>query len=478
MVSFFSRRAIATFGVMSGNFLAAVEATIVSTAMPTVVGSLGGLSHYSWVFSGYILASTVTMPLWGKMSDIYGRRPFYLASIGLFVLGSALSGMAQSMTQLIVFRTIQGLGAGGLIPLGMTIIGELYTIEERGRMQGLFSGVWGLASILGPLVGGLITQAFSWRWVFYLNLPLGIMAAALVMSGLPPSTRKSRMPVDAAGAVLLVGAISALLIALGQTGVSDRVLSAPVVVGLYGAATLLGGWFLSVERRAQDPIMPLALLGDRLVSAVTVSGFLLGVAMFGALSFVPLFVQTVMGGTATQAGSAMTPLLLGWVMTSLIAGRLLPKFGYRPLILTGLSLVSCGFVGLLSVTRGSGLGWLYLYVGLMGVGMGGAMLSLMLALQNAVTRAHLGIATSLSAFTRSIGGAIGVAVMGAVVSAALPVGGQTSPEAMEAALHRAFLVGAIACAASLLSALRVPPGSPATLAARASGPPAAAASAE
>ncbi len=467
-MSFFTRRAIATFGVMGGNFLAAVEATIVSTAMPTVVSSLGGLSHYSWVFSGYILASTVTMPLWGKLSDIYGRRPFYLASIGLFVLGSALSGVAQTMTQLIVFRTIQGLGAGGLIPLGMTIIGELYTIEERGRMQGLFSGVWGLASIIGPLVGGIITQALSWRWVFYLNLPLGIVAASLVLSGLPHSTRKSRMPVDATGAVLLVAAISSLLIALGQTGVADRVLPASVVVGLYLAATVLGGWFLAVERRAPDPIMPLSLLGDRLVAAVTVSGFLLGVAMFGALSFVPLFVQTVMGGTATQAGSAMTPLLLGWVAMSLIAGRLLLRFGYRPLILTGLSIVSCGFVGLLSVTRASSLAGLYVFVGLIGVGMGTAMLSLMLALQNAVPRSHLGIATSLSAFTRSIGGAIGVAVMGAVVAAALPVGGYESPEAMEAALHRAFLVGAVACGASLLAALRVPPGSPATLASRGS----------
>lgn len=450
---------------MGGNFLAAVEATIVSTAMPTVVGSLGGLSHYSWVFSGYILASTVTMPLWGKLSDVYGRRPFYLGSIGLFVIGSALSGMAQTMTQLIVFRTIQGLGAGGLIPLGMTIIGELYTLEERSRMQGLFSGVWGLASIIGPLVGGLITQALSWRWVFYLNLPLGVLAASLVMSGLPHSTRRSGAPVDSVGAVLLVGAISALLIALGQTGVSDRVLSTPVVVGLYLAATLLGAAFLRVERRVPDPIVPLSLLSDRLVAAVTVSGFLMGVAMFGALSFVPLFVQSAMGGTATQAGSAMTPLLLGWVATSMIAGRLLPRFGYRPLILTGLSVVSCGFVGLLTVTRSSPLAWLYLFVGLMGIGMGTAMLSLMLALQNAVTRAHLGIATSLSAFTRSIGGAIGVAVMGTVVSASLPLGGSSSPEAMEAALHRAFLVGALACGASLVSALRVPAGLPSTLAA-------------
>ena len=455
-----SKRTITVFGVLAGSFLAAVEATIVSTAMPTVVAQLGGLAHYSWVFSGYILTSTVTMPLWGKLSDLFGRKPFYLASIGLFLTGSALSGASQSMSELVVFRAIQGLGAGGLLPLGMTIIGDLYTLEERARMQGLFGVVWGIASIVGPLVGGLITQAFSWRWVFYLNLPLGTAAAILVAIGLGASARPSRRPVDYPGALAMIGALTVLMLALSQTGQRDGVLGARTLGLLYVVACVLGALFVWIERRASEPILPLAMLRGRFLSAVTACGFLLGVAIFGSLSFVPLFIQSAMGGSATQAGSALTPLLLGWVGMSFVTGRVLPRVGYRPLIVGGLFLVTVGFMGLLQVSRHSTLAMIYVALGLLGVGMGMTTLSLMLALQNAVPRSHLGVATSVGAFTRSIGGAIGVALLGTVVTASLPAAGHVQPADMEHALHRAFLLAAASSVLAFMISLRVPPGLP------------------
>ena len=458
-----SRRGLATLGVLGGSFLAAIEATIVATAMPTVVAQLGGLAHYSWVFAGYLLTSTVSMPVWGKLSDLYGRRPFYLAAVGFFLLGSVLSGAAQSMGQLIVFRAIQGLGAGGLLPLGMTILGDLYTLKERARTQGLFSGVWGLASIIGPLVGGYITDALSWRYVFYLNVPFGAVAALLVGLALVEPEPHRRPRIDYWGALTMMASIGLLMLALSQTGERDSAFSLVQLASLYVIALALGVAFVVIEKRVAEPIVPLDLFADRLVMAVTVSGFLVGVAMFGALSYVPLFVQSVQGGSAADAGETLSPLLLGWVTMAIVTGRILPRVGYRRLILGGLTLVSAGFLGLLRVGHRSAPVELYVEMGLMGLGMGMTMLSLLLALQNAVPRDRLGVATSIGQFTRSIGGAIGVSLMGTIVSLSLPPGGETEPLAMERALHNAFVAGAAVAFLALLAALRVPAGLPASL---------------
>ena len=456
-----SRRAATTLGIMGGTFLAAIEATVVATAMPTVVTQLGGLAHYSWVFSGYMLTSAVTMPLWGRLSDMYGRRRFYLLAVGFFLLGSALSGASQSMGQLIVFRAIQGVGAGGLLPLGMTMLGDLYTLRERARMQGLFSGVWGLASLLGPLTGGLVTEALSWRWVFYLNLPFGFVAAALVGLTLVEPTRGRTHRMDYRGALLMMGTIATLMLALGQTGAPDGVVPGLAVAGLYGLAIALGVAFFRGERRSQEPILPLDLLTNRLVSSINTAGFLIGLAMFGALSFVPLFVQTVRGGSAADAGRALTPLVCGWVSMSIVSGRLLPRVGHRPLVTTGISLVVIGFGGLLTVDSSSSRFALLASLGLMGMGMGTAMLSLLLVLQNSVPRERLGVATSVGQFARSIGGAVGVSVMGAIVAASLPPGGAASPALMQIALHRAFVAGAVVAVAALAASLRIPAHLPA-----------------
>jgi EmrB/QacA subfamily drug resistance transporter len=458
-----SSRRLVTLGVLGGAFLAAIEATIVSTVMPTVVDHLGGLSHYAWVFSAYILTSTVTMPLWGRLSDLYGRRTFYLAAVGVFLLGSALSGASQSMTQLIAFRAVQGVGAGGLLPLGMTIIGELYTLKERARAQAWFSGVWGLASIVGPLIGGFMADRVSWRWVFYLNLPFGAVAAALV--GMSLVDRKSPEPprIDYRGAAVLSGCITLFLLALTQTGVPDAALDTWQLAVLYASSVMLGVWFLRIERRVPQPILPLTLLSNAYVGSSTVVGFLTGIAMFGVLSFVPLFVQTALGRTATEAGSALTPLLLGWVVMSVVTSQVLPKVGFRRMVMAGLTCISLGFFGLTRMTHDSRMVELWLSLGVMGVGMGMAMLSLLLAGQSAVPREQLGIATSLGQFSRSIGGAVGVALMGTVMTASLAsLQGPEMPlaRAMELSLHRAFIVGAIVSLVALAAATKVPRGFP------------------
>jgi MFS family permease len=315
-----------------------------------------------------------------------------------------------------------------------------------------------VASIAGPLVGGYITDQLSWRWVFFLNLPFGIVAAALVGASLVEPERHAHPRIDYRGALLLMAAVTALLVALGQTGVSDAVLSGWQVGILYGVAALLAVLLVRVETRSPEPVVPFDLLKEPLVAATTLAGFLVGIAMFGALSFVPLFVQGALGGTATEAGQALSPLLLGWVAMSVVTGRVLPSVGFRRMIVGGLILVSIGFGGLLWVTHDTPRTVMTVALGLMGLGMGMTMLSLLLALQQAVPRTLLGVATSMGQFTRSVGGAVGVAMMGAIVASSLPPGREGEPLLMEAALHRAFIAGAVVAVLALLAGLRVPAG--------------------
>jgi EmrB/QacA subfamily drug resistance transporter len=413
------RRWAVTAGVLTGMFLAALEATVVGTAMPTVIAALGGLNHYSWVFSAYLITSTVTVPVWGKLSDLYGRRLFYQIGIAIFLVGSALSGMSGSMTQLIVFRAIQGLGAGALVPLGMTIIGDIFTVTERARMQAYFSGVWGFSSVIGPVLGGFITDQWSWRWVFYINLPVGLMAALITGLALREPARQERPSIDYAGAALLTAAITLLMLALVEGGASLSTLLSARNLELAGGAAILFALFVWVERRAVDPLIPFKLFRNRVVTVSVVAGFLAGVGMFGAISFVPLFAQGALGATATEAGSLLTPLLLSWVGMSIIGGRLLLRVGFRPTCIVGFALMTLGFVLLSTYQIETARRWLYVDLILIGAGLGLTMLTLLIAVQQSVARTQLGIATSLNQFSRSIGGAVGVAVMGAVLTAGL-----------------------------------------------------------
>jgi EmrB/QacA subfamily drug resistance transporter len=413
------RRWAVTAGVMTGMFIAALEATVVGTAMPTVIATLGGLNRYSWVFSAYLVTSTVTVPVWGKLSDLYGRRLIYQISIALFLLGTLLSGLSTSMTQLIVFRAVQGLGAGGLIPLGMTIIGDIFTLEERARMQALFSGVWGLSSVIGPVVGGFITDRISWRWVFFVNLPVGVIAALIIGLALKEPKLTDKPKIDYAGAALLMSAISLLMLGMVEGGASPATLLAPLNLLIFGAGIVLLALFVWVEKRAADPIIPFNLFRNRTVLVSVIAGFLAGVAMFGAISFIPLFAQGALGSSATQAGSLLTPLMLSWVTMSIIGGRVLLKTGYKTLAVTGFVVLTVGFVFLALFQRETPITWLYFDLILIGAGLGLTMLTLLIAVQQAVDITKLGIATALNQFSRAIGGAFGVAIMGALLTASL-----------------------------------------------------------
>lgn len=408
------RTIVTTVGIMLGLFMASMEATVISTAMPTIVSQLGGLAIYSWVFSVYMLASTTTVPIYGKLSDIFGRRPVFVIALGIFLVGSVLCGLAQSMEQLILFRTIQGLGAGGVMPLVFIIVGDIFSLEQRARMQGLFSGVWGVSSIVGPLLGGFLVDQISWHWVFYVNVFPGIVAALLVWFAMQDRhVDKNVKPViDYAGALLLTASVVALLLGLFE-------LSTTWGKGLIAASVLFFIALLWVERRAVDPVLPLPLFRERLFAAATGHGVLAGWAMFGSLSFVPLFVQAVLGTSATSAGSTLMPMLLGWVVSSIIGSRALLYMSYRTIVVLGSVLLTLGAFLMAFATGEVTQLQVMIYLGLMGVGMGFAISPFLIAVQSKVGRRNMGAATSTLQFSRNIGGTLGVSVMGAVLSARL-----------------------------------------------------------
>lgn len=408
------RTIFATVGVMLSLFMASMESTVIATAMPTIVSQLGGLAIYSWVFSVYMLTSTTTVPVYGKLSDIFGRRPVFAVAMALFLVGSVLCGTAQSMGQLIAYRAIQGLGAGGVMPLAFIIVGDIFSFEQRARMQGLFSGVWGVSSIVGPLLGGFLVDQISWHWVFYVNVLPGIIAALVVWFALQDRhVDKSTKPViDYAGAFLLTAGVATLLLGLFEVstlwGRSLLAVSVALFVALF--------W---VERRAVDPVLPLPLFRERIFATATGHAVLTGWAMFGSLSFVPLFVQAVLGTNATQAGTTLSPMLLGWVVASIIGSRALLYMSYRNIALLGTVLLTLG--AYLMTRANSEVTQLQLMInlGLMGVGMGFAVSPFLIAVQSHVGRRNMGAATSTLTFSRSIGGTLGVSIMGAVLSSRL-----------------------------------------------------------
>jgi EmrB/QacA subfamily drug resistance transporter len=447
-----ARKRLALYGVMLSVFLAAMESTVVATAMPTVVASLGGVHIYSWVFSGFLLTSTVTMPLWGRLSDLFGRRRVYLTGLVVFLLGSALSGLAQDMAQLIGFRMLQGLGAGSLMTLGMTIIGELFGLEQRARMQGYVSGMWGVASLLGPLLGGLLTDLGSWRWVFYVNVPFGAVAVVLLARALPEAGVRRPHAFDWTGVALFTVGISALLVGILEAGRVGAWTGRDVLIPLGIAAGALAA-FVPVERRAREPIVPFRLFAHRMVLAAGVNGFLSGMAMFGAISFVPLFLQHVSGMSATAAGFVLMPFVLGWVAMSIMSARLVLRVGYRALVVAGMACLTVAFLLLTRWSPGLTQTVAMRDALLGGIGMGLTFVPMLLAAQSAVARSDLGAATALTQFLRTIGGAVGLSVMGAVMVRRLASG-----LPMAAALHGVFVVGLFVSMLALASAFLVPAG--------------------
>jgi EmrB/QacA subfamily drug resistance transporter len=458
----------AVSGVLLGMLLAVLNQTIVATALPRIVADLGGLEHYSWVFSAYMLAATVTVPIYGRLSDSYGRRPFFVAGILIFMTGAVIGGMAASMTQLIVARAVQGLGAGALIPLAMAVIGDLVPPSDRGRWQGLTGAVFGVGSVLGPLTGGWIADHADWRWVFFVSLPVGFIALAVVLATLriPPHPERATR-IDYAGATLLAAAVSCILLGTVRAG-EDATVGSPEVLGLLAAGVVLLGVLAWHERRTEHPIVPLELLRLRVFAAASGASFTFGIGMFGAIMFVPLFVQGVLGESATSAGLVLTPLMLSLVVASVLSGQLISRTGrYRWAIVSGPVVMAGGFAVLASLDAGSSHGSATLAMILLGLGLGLVLQNLLLVVQNAVPSRELGIATSGIQFFRTTGGTIGVSVMGALMSAGLPAGAAAGALAggagvsaaradLAGALHPVFVLGLPVMAIALVLVLLIP----------------------
>ena len=407
-----TNRAVTVIGLVLALAMGALEATVVSTAMPSVVGDLGGIELYSWVTTAYLLTSSVTVPIYGKLADVFGRKPVLLFGIAVFLLGSAASGVARTMTQLIVFRAVQGVGAGAMQPIAMTVVGDIFELEERARIQGVFGAFWGLFAMIGPAVGGFCVEHLSWRWVFYLNLPFGLIAAAILIFALHEQVERRPHRLDYAGAALLGLALTALLLAT-----SGAVPRAALPAGV--ASLLLFAAFIAVERVAPEPMLPIPLFLRRVILVASVSGAIVGGAMTATTTFVPLFVQGVLHGGPTEAGSAFTPMLVGWPLASTLSGRLLPRFGFRPLIRVGLGITAVAGLGLALFGEQHGLRGLQIITGLFGVGMGLSNTALVIAVQTSVGWGERGIATASTMFFRIVGGALAVSGMGGVLNAVL-----------------------------------------------------------
>ncbi|GAA2377768.1 hypothetical protein GCM10010170_083200 [Dactylosporangium salmoneum] len=403
-------------GLMTGMLLAALDQTIVGTALPTIVGDLGGMDHYSWVVTAYLLASTASTPLYGKISDLLGRRPVLLFAIATFLAGSLLAGLSQNMTELIATRALQGIGAGGLMTLAFTIVSDVVAPRERARYQGLFGAVFGISSVAGPLVGGYFAEN-DWRWIFYINVPLAIFAmfvCARVLRLVPHTRREHR--IDYLGATLMVAGCSALLLALSWGG-NEYAWGSAAILGLFAAFAVLTVAFVIVEGRAEEPILPLRLFKRATFSLSNVATFILGFAMFGSIIYVPLYLQIVKGATPTRSGLLMLPMMGGVIITSIVAGRVISKLGrYKWFPVAGTVVMGTGLLLFTSLKVQTPLWQAFIYMTVIGVGLGLAMQPLILAVQNSLELRDMGAGTSAATFFRSLGGSVGVAALGAVMN--------------------------------------------------------------
>jgi EmrB/QacA subfamily drug resistance transporter len=480
-----ARFALTFAGLLLAMLLASLDQTIVSTALPTIVGELGGLDQLTWVVTAYMLGATITMPLWGRVSDLHGRKSLFQAAIVVFLVGSALSGAAASIGELIAFRALQGLGAGGLMTLAMAIVADLVSPRERGRYQGYIQMVFVLASVAGPLLGGVFADHLSWRWVFFVNLPIGAVTLAVIATTLDlPVVTRGRARIDYAGAALLAAGLSCLLL-VSTWGGQQYAWTSAQIAGLGIAAVVLLCAFVAQERRAAEPILPLRLFGDPVFDVVSVVLFLTTLSFFAVVVFVPLFLQVVTGASATRSGLLLLALLLSGTLSTAVAGRLMTRTGrYKPFPIVGLGVMAAGLLALSTMDAGTSQPTAALFLAVFGLGFGLVSQILTVALQNAVDRRDIGIATASANLFRALGGAVGVAAFGAILASRLdvwlarelPAGAvrvdagslQASPaslrqldagvqagiaDAVAHALHTVFLVGAPIAGLGLLVAL-------------------------
>ncbi len=398
-------------------FLSALDSTIIATALPTIVGDLGGLDHIAWVFTAYLVSSTVSVPLFGKISDIYGRRGIFQVTIVIFLVGSMLSGIAQTMTQLILFRGIQGIGGGGLLAMTFTILGDILSPRERPKYMGYFTGVFAAASVIGPLIGGFFVDNLSWRWVFYVNIPIGLVALLVTAKYLHVSDPTERRPIDVLGSILFAVAVTTLL--LGATwGGTEYAWTSPTIVGLFSAGILFSALFLLQERRAKEPLLPLRMFKNAIFSVAIVMGVLFGSVMVAGSVFLPLFLQVVRGASATSSGFLLVPMMGGVLVGSTYGGRLITATGrYKAFPIVGGAMCIAGIAMLSMIDINTTRTFVSVGMCILGLGIGTASPVMTLAVQNVSARRDMGAATSAVNFFRSLGSAFGVAIFGAVQSA-------------------------------------------------------------
>ena len=449
--------------------LAALDQTIVSTALPTIVGDLGGISHLSWVVTAYLLSSTVTGPLYGKLGDLYGRKKVLQAAIVIFLCGSVLCGLAQSMLQLILFRALQGLGAGGLMVVTLAVVGDIIPPRERGRYQGFFGAVFGVATVVGPLLGGFFVDNLSWRWIFYVNLPVGAIALSVIAAAFHTRTTTTRHAIDYLGAALLAGSLAAVVL-FTSLGGTTWAWSSPKIVALIVVSVVLLPLFILVESRAAEPILPLSLFRNHTFAVTSAIGFIVGFALFGAVTYLPLYLQVTKGSSPTVSGLQLTPLMAGVLVTSIVSGQLISRLGrYRMFPIAGTALVAVAMFLLSRLEAGTATWVAAVFAAILGLGLGMVMQVLVLAVQNSVSPSVMGVATSGSTLFRQIGGSIGVSLFGTIFASRehvelakrLPAGAHTPKtvnpavikhlpaqahaafaDAFAAALHPVFLTAA------------------------------------
>ena len=410
-----NRAPVAVAGVMVAVFLFAIDATIVSSAMPTVVSQLGDIDLYSWVFSVYMLTSALATPIFGKLSDLYSRSTLILLAIATFVLGSVACGAAQTMTQLIVFRAVQGMGGGAVYALAFIIVGVVFPAEQRARMQGMIASVWGIASVLGPAGGGFIAEYWDWRWIFWINLPLGIAAAGLIIAGFREERgERTRRSLDLAGAAILLSALMLLFYGLLVAANQIDLVTAESISVVVGVIVLLA-LFIVIEGKARDPLLPITLFRIPGYSRPTYLSLLAAMGIFGVIGFLPLYVQGALGGSATQAGLTLLPLSVGWTAGSLTAGRVAPTWGYRNVCVTGMALIVAGYVPFMLLEEAGGRAVMLIAVSAAGTGMGMTNVTALVAAQGAVPFQNLGVATSTVMLFRTIGGALILSIMGSIL---------------------------------------------------------------
>lgn len=447
--------------LLISTFLAAIEVTIISTAMPQIVDSLGGFEMVSWVFAIYLLTTAITTPIWGKLADLIGRKKIFLLGVTIFLIGSALCGVSQNMIQLIIFRAIQGIGAGAINPITFTIIADVFNFQQRAKVQGLVSSMWGIAGVFGPLVGGLLTDFLSWRWIFFINLPFGVISVWMIMKYLKETLETRERKIDYGGAITFTIGISALLFALlsfnqGESGIE---LSRFSLYGLFAIAFIFLLVFFRIQTKHAEPMMPLNLFKMPDVSISILGGFLTSIILIGLTAYLPLWTQNVLEMGATSSGFTLIPLSIGWPIGAILCGRVIPRYGIKSIAIFGGSLIFIGSLFLTFVTPETSLWILSIIIFIIGMGFGFATTAYTVIIQSSVAMNMRGSAGSLNTLMRTLGQTLGVAVLGAAMNYVMNEnanGGTASPLVIGEGLHTVFIISAVVAVVSLLVTIWIP----------------------